>query len=35
MVASHVARHLAQALEVDDALVEAVIGATTRQKRDE
>ena len=35
MLTSHIAKHLANALEVDDALVEAVIGATTRQKRDE
>jgi hypothetical protein len=34
-VTSHVAKFLAQALEADDALVESVIGATTRQKRDE
>jgi hypothetical protein len=31
----HVEKHLAEALEVDDALVTSVIGATTRQKRDE
>src|SRR6266403_2217423 len=35
VLAPHVAKHLANALEVDDALVESVIGATTRQKRDE
>jgi hypothetical protein len=35
VLTSHIAKHLANALEVDDALVEAVIGATTRQKRDE
>src|SRR6266446_2512616 len=35
VLAPHVANHLAEALEVDDALVESVIGATTRQKRDE
>jgi hypothetical protein len=34
-VTSHVAKYLAQALEAEDVLVEAVIGATTRQKRDE
>ena len=35
VVARHIAKHLAEALEVDEALVESVIGATTRQKRDE
>src|SRR6266404_8359585 len=35
VLAPHVANHLAEALEVDDAMVESVIGATTRQKRDE
>jgi hypothetical protein len=35
VLAPHVANHLAEALEVDDALPESVIGATTRQKRDE
>lgn len=35
VVASHIAEYLANALEVDDALVESVIGATTCQKRDE
>jgi hypothetical protein len=34
VVTSHVANH-PQALEVDDALLEALIGATTLQKRDE
>jgi hypothetical protein len=32
---SHIAKHLANALEVDDALVESVISAATRQKCDE
>jgi hypothetical protein len=35
VVATHIAKHLAEALEVDDALVESVIGAATSQKRDE
>jgi hypothetical protein len=35
VVAPHVANHLAAALEVDDAVVASVIGATMRQKRDE
>ncbi len=35
VLAPHVANHLAEALEIDDALLESVIGATTRQKRDE
>jgi hypothetical protein len=35
VVAPHIVRHLAEALEVDDALVGAVIVATMRQKRDE
>jgi hypothetical protein len=35
LVAPHVAKHLAGALEVDDAVIGAVIGATMRQKRDE
>ena len=30
-----IAKHLAEALEIDDALLGSVIGATTRQKRDE
>lgn len=34
-VAPQMARHLADALEADDTLVESVIGATMRQKRDE
>jgi len=34
-VTSHIAKHLANALDLDDALAEAVIDATTRQKRDE
>src|SRR6202035_4390272 len=35
VVATHIAKHLAEALEADDALVESVISATTRQKCDE
>ena len=35
VVPRHVEKHLAAALEVDDALLDPVIGATTRQKRDE
>jgi hypothetical protein len=35
VVAPHIAKHLANALEVDDALVESVIDATTRQECDE
>jgi hypothetical protein len=35
VLAPHVANHLAEALEVDDALVGAVLDATMRQKRDE
>jgi hypothetical protein len=35
VLAPHVANHLADALKAGDALVESVIGATTRQKRDE
>jgi hypothetical protein len=35
VVAPHIAKHLASALEVDDALVESVVGATTCQKHDE
>src|SRR6266481_9625423 len=35
MADPHIADRLANALEVDDALVESVIGATTHQKRDE
>jgi hypothetical protein len=35
VVPLHIANHLAGALEVDDALFRAVIGATMRQKRDE
>src|SRR6266481_2005645 len=35
VLAPQVANHLAEALEVDDALVESVIGTTTHQKRDE
>src|SRR5712671_2100580 len=35
VLAPHVANHLAEALEVDDAVVGAVIDATMRQKRDE
>lgn len=35
VVTPHLAHHLADALESDDALVGAVIVATTRQKRDE
>jgi hypothetical protein len=35
LVGPHIAKHLAEALELDDALVESVISATTRQKRDE
>jgi hypothetical protein len=31
----HVAKHLANALDIEDALVESVIGATTLQKCDE
>jgi hypothetical protein len=34
-VSDHIAKHLAEALEIDDALLGSVIGATTRQKRDE
>jgi|SRR5690242_1109481 len=35
VVPRHAEKYLAAALEVDDALLEPVIGATTRQKRDE
>jgi hypothetical protein len=35
LVAPHMANHLADAVEADDALLGSVIGATTRQKRDE
>ena len=35
VVAPHIAKHLANALEANDALVEAVVGATTCQKHDE
>jgi hypothetical protein len=35
VVATHIAKHLAEALEVDDVLVESVIGAATSQKHDE
>src|SRR5438132_4241738 len=35
VLAPHVANHLAEALEVDDALLGSVIDATMRQKRDE
>src|SRR6202040_2940143 len=35
VVATHIANHLAEALEIDDALVGSVIDATTRQKCDE
>jgi hypothetical protein len=35
VVASHIAKHLANALDVDNALVESVIGATERQNWDE
>ena len=35
MVASHIEDHLASALEADETLVSAVIGATTQQKSDE
>jgi hypothetical protein len=35
VVATHIANHLADALEARDALVESVISATTRQKCDE
>jgi hypothetical protein len=35
VIAPHIAKHLANALEVDDALVESVVGATTCQKHDE
>ena len=35
VVPRHVEKYLAAALEIDDALLEPVIGATTRQKRDE
>src|SRR3984893_5398365 len=35
VLAPHVANHLAEALEADDALVRSVIDATMRQKRDE
>jgi hypothetical protein len=34
-VPPHMAKHLADALEVDDALVDAVVAATTRQQEDE
>jgi len=34
-VTHHIAKHLANALEVDDALLGSLIGATTRQKSDE
>jgi hypothetical protein len=34
-VTSHIAKHLANVLDLDDALAEAMIDATTRQKRDE
>ena len=32
VVATHIAKHLAEALEVDDALVESVIGASDAPK---
>jgi hypothetical protein len=35
VVSHHIAKHLAEALEIDDALLGSLIGATTRQKRDE
>jgi len=35
VVPPHSAKHLANALQVDDALVGSVVGATTRQRRDE
>jgi hypothetical protein len=35
VVATHIANHLAEALEIDDALLGSVIGATTSQKHDE
>ena len=35
VVARHIAKHLAEALEIDDALLGWVIGATTSQKHDE
>jgi hypothetical protein len=35
MAGAHIAKHLAEALEVDDGLVESVIGAATSQKHDE
>jgi hypothetical protein len=35
MAGAHIAKPLAEALEVDDALVESVIGAATNQKHDE
>jgi hypothetical protein len=35
VVAPHIAKHLANALEIEDVLVESIIGATTRQKHDE
>jgi hypothetical protein len=35
VLAPHVAKYLAEALEIDDALLGSVIGATTRQKCDE
>jgi hypothetical protein len=35
VLTSHIAKHLANALDVAETLVEAVIGATARQKRDE
>ena len=35
VVAPRISKHLANALEADDALVESVVGATTRQKHDE
>ena len=35
VVPDHIAKHLAEALEIDDALLGSVIGATTRQKCDE
>jgi hypothetical protein len=35
VLAPHIANHLAEAFEVDDALVRTVIDATMRHKRDE
>ena len=35
VIVPHLAKHLANALEIEDVLVEAVVGATTRQKHDE